>query len=228
MNDNLKISMSLEETLKARRSVRGFLKKQVPETVIHKAFELARLSPSNSNIQPWWIYVASGKTRDTIQKKLYDQMKNKVTSHPDFQYPQKFHGVYRERQVDCGLTLYSEMKIERDDREGRINALLRNFQFFDAPHMAFICMEKDFPQTVAVDVGIYAQTLMLAFTALGVSTCAMGSMREHPNIAKEVFNIDDNLGILFGIAFGYEDVEVPANKTRMARVSFQSYVSFLN
>ena len=228
MKNNLDCEMTLEQAIKNRRSVRGFLKKQVPEKVIQKAFEMARHAPSNSNIQPWWIYVASGKTRDTIQQKMYELMKNGEASHPDFEYPQRFHGVYRERQVKCGKDLYAEMGIARDDLEGRLNAMLRNFQFFDAPHMAFFCMEKAFPQTVAVDVGIFAQTLMLAFTSLGVSTCAMGTMREQPQIARQIFNIDENLGIIFGMAFGYENPSIPANKTRMGRVPFTDYVKFID
>lgn len=226
MNDSLNISMSVEEAIRSRRSVRGFLDKQVPEALILKAFGLAQLSPSNSNIQPWQVFVASGKTCRTIQKELYTLIAKGEPSHPDFNYPAKFEDVYRKRQVDCGMTLYREMGIAREDKAGRIQALLRNFKFFDAPHMAFICMKKQFPQSVAVDVGIYAQTLMLAFTALGVSTCAMGSMREHPQIAKEIFNIDENMGILFGVAFGYEDTSVPANNTRMGRVPIDECVTF--
>ena len=228
MINSQEISMSLEQSIRNRRSVRGFLDKPVPETIINRAFELAQLSPSNSNVQPWKVFVASGETRNTIQKKMYELITGGDLGKPDFEYPMKFDGSYRKRQVDCAATLYKEMGIAREDQLGRMNALLRNFEFFGAPHMAFVCMEKEFPQSVAVDVGMYAQTLMLAFTALGVSTCPMGAMRNHPQLPREVFEFEENIGVLFGIAFGYEDTSVPANKTRMGRVPYTECVEFRN
>lgn len=228
MINSQEISMSLEQSIRNRRSVRGFLDKPVPEAIINRAFELAQLSPSNSNVQPWKVFVASGKTRNTIQKKMYELITGGDLGKPDFEYPMKFDGNYRKRQVDCAAALYKEMGIAREDQLGRMNALLRNFEFFGAPHMAFVCMEKEFPQSVAVDVGMYAQTLMLAFTALGVSTCPMGAMRNHPQLPREVFEFEENIGVLFGIAFGYEDTSVPANKTRMGRVPYTECVEFRN
>ncbi|MBU2513489.1 nitroreductase [bacterium] len=226
MTDSGKINMTFEETLKARRTVRGFLDKPVPRETIQKAFELAQLSPSNSNIQPWRVFVASGATRDAIRNRLIELVTSGDIGSPDFDYPGKFDGVYRKRQVDCAVTLYKEMGIARDDHEGRLKALLKNFEFFDAPHMAFICMEKEFPATIAVDIGLYAQTLMLAFTSLGISSCPMGAMRNHPQVSREVFGFGDNLGVLFGIAFGYEDVSVPANNTRVGRAPVDECVVF--
>ena len=217
---------SFEEVLKARRSVRGFLAKPVPAEIMNKAFELAQLSPSNSNTQPWKVFVASGETRNQIRDKLVELISSGDLGVPDFEYPHKFDEEYRKRQVDCAVTLYKEMNIARDDREGRMNALLRNFEFFDAPHMAFLCMEKKFPQTMAVDIGLYAQTLMLVFTSLGISSCSMGAMRNHPQVPREAFSFGDNLGVLFGMAFGYEDTSVPANNIRMGRLPLAESVVF--
>ncbi len=228
MKHSQDISMNLEQAIRIRRSVRGFLDKPVPDATINKAFELAQLSPSNSNVQPWQVFVASGESRNIIQKKMYELITGGDLGSPDFDYPMKFEGNYRKRQVECAAALYQEMGIARDDQLGRMNAILRNFEFFDAPHMAFVCMEKEFPQSVAVDVGMYAQTLMLAFTALGVSSCPMGAMRNHPQVPREVFGFEDNLGVLFGIAFGYEDTGIPANKTRMGRVPYTECVRFMN
>jgi len=61
--------------------------------------------------------------------------------------------------------MYSKMGIERDDHAGRARASLRNFELFDAPHVAFIGMDEKFGTTVAIDVGMYGQNLMLAMTA---------------------------------------------------------------
>ena len=71
---------------------------------------------------------------------------------------------------------------------------------------------------------MYAQTLMLTMTAFGISSCAMGSMRGYPDLVREAFGVDDEIRILFGMAFGYEDESVSANRTRVGRDPFAENV----
>ena len=131
-----------------------------------------------------------------------------------------------ERQVDCAVALYSEMGIERGDREGRQRAFVRNFEFFDAPCIVFLGMDPSFGTTVAVDVGMYAQNLMLALVAHGLHSCPMGSMRNYPDLIRKEFDIQDGTKILFGIAVGYEDPAVAANRTRTVREDISANVVF--
>ena len=219
-------TMTFEETVRARRSVRGFLDKAVPREVLEGIFELAQWAPSNCNIQPWRVFVASGATRDRIRERLLDNVQNGVVPNPDYDYPSKFEGDYRRRQVECAVAMYSEMGITREDSAGRAHASMRNFELFDAPHAAFIGMHKDFGTTVAVDVGMYAQTLMLAMAANGIGSCAQGSLRYYPDVVREEFGLDDDTRILFGISFGYEDPEVPANRTRTTRDDLSAAITF--
>jgi len=219
--------MTLEEAVLKRRSVRAFLDKPVPREIIRRAFAMAQRAPSNSNIQPWQVYVASGVTRDAIRELLLSQFKLGFERVSDFTYPERFEGAYRERQVACAVAMYGQMGIARDDKLGRLNALMRNFELFDAPHVAFFCMDKSFPASVAVDLGIYAQTLMLAFTSLGVATCAMGALRNWTNIPREVFGFPQNLGVMFGMTFGYEDASQPVNQLRMHRSPVEECVTFM-
>ncbi|MBJ6136060.1 nitroreductase [Marinobacter litoralis] len=218
--------MSLADAINHRRSVRGFLPKAVPAEIMNAIFEQAQMAPSNCNTQPWHVVVASGNLRTALRDKFVERAKSGTPSKPDFSYVSRFEGVYRGRQVECAAALYGEMAIARDDTVGRNRAALRNFEFFDAPHVAFLCMDRSFGATIAVDVGIYAQTLMLSMTAHGVSSCAMGSLRSHPDLVRDAFDLDENMGILFGICFGYEDPEVPANNTRTSRVPVSDAVTF--
>ncbi|MFP3976420.1 nitroreductase [Marinobacter sp. KMM 10035] len=219
-------SMSLKDAISHRRSVRGFLPKAVPTETMKAIFELAQMAPSNCNTQPWHVLVASGELRDQLRDQFVERAKSGTPSTPDFNYVSRFEGDYRGRQVECAAALYGEMAIARDDKAGRNRAALRNFELFDAPHVAFLCMDRSFGATIAVDVGIYAQTLMLAMTAYGLSSCAMGSLRSHPDLVRDAFDLDDNMGVLFGVCFGYEDPEVPANNTRTSRVPLSEAVTF--
>jgi nitroreductase len=149
-----------------------------------------------------------------------------VKPNADYPYRGDFAGEYRKRQVDCAVALYKNMNIQREDKEGRLRAIVRNFEFFDAPHIAFIGMNPDFGATVALDVGMYAQTLMLTMVAHGLASCPMGTMRNYPDLVRDAFDIQDETKILFGICFGYEDAAVPANKTRTSREVISNSVSF--
>lgn len=226
MSEVMTAVMPFEEVITTRRSVRGYLDKPVPDDVLRRAFELAQCTPSNCNIQPWRVLVASGGTRDRIRARLMEAVRAGEKPRPDFSYPPKFEGEYRRRQIDCAVAMYSKMGIARDDAEGRARASFRNFELFDAPHVAFFCMHKDFGTTVAIDIGMYAQSLMLALWAHGVASCAQGSMRGFPDIVREEFGVDDTYRILFGMSFGYEDPEVPANATRTVREPIEANVLF--
>ena len=218
--------MSVEEAIDSRRSVRGYVDRPVPREILTKVFEMAQHAPSNCNIQPWVVMVASGPARDRIRQRLIDGVINGVPSNPDFDYPGRFEGDYRRRQVDCAVALYEKMGIGREDHAGRARASLRNFELFDAPHVAFIGMHKDFGATVAIDVGVYLQSLMLAMTTHGIACCAQGSMRYYPDIVREEFLGHDDIRILVGISFGYEDPAVPANAARTTRDDISINVTF--
>jgi nitroreductase len=87
-------------------------------------------------------------------------------------------------------------------------------------------MNPEFGATVALDVGMYAQTFMLTLVAHGLASCPMGTMRNYPDLVRDAFDIKDGTKILFGICFGYEDPAVPANKTRTSREVISSSVTF--
>lgn len=224
---NEETTITLENAILERRSVRGFLDKPVPQDILDKVFALAQHTPSNCNIQPWKAFVASGEVRDRIRQELIDSVMNGTESKADYAYPGKFEGEYRTRQVECAVEMYTKMGIARDDGAGRARAALRNFELFDAPHVVFIGMDKAFGTTVGLDVGMYIQSLMLAMTAHGISSCAQGSMRNYPDIVRREFPGNDDINILVGISFGYEDTAVAANDTRVGREDISASVTFV-
>ena len=176
---------TLKEAIFTRRSVRGFLDTPVSETVMRRVFSWAQLAPSNCNIQPWTTLVASGQTRDRLRNRLYALAASGTPRRSDYPYSSEFTGVMRRRQVDCAVELYSHMGVGRNDLQGRNRVGLRNFQLFDAPHVAFFCMPAEFGAAVALDVGMYVQNLMLSMTAHGIGSCAQASIRSYPEVVRE-------------------------------------------
>jgi nitroreductase len=217
---------AVERAVLTRRSVRGFSPTPVPRHLLERIFTIAQSAPSNCNVQPWRVYTASGAARDRVRAALLRAAGEGVPSSPDFDRGGRFTGGYRALQVECAVALYSSMSIDRNDQDGRARAALRNFELFDAPHVAFIGMSKSFGTTVALDVGMYVQTLMLLMAAHGIASCPMGSLRNYPDLVRAEFGVPDDIGILCGLCFGYEDVAVAANETRTTRSELAGNVCF--
>jgi len=218
---------SFERLVKTRRSVRGFLDKRVPDDVMRQIFDIARWSPSGTNVQPWHICVASGVVRDEMRAQMMDRIANKVPISTDHAPDGKVSELYRERKRGCARALYDAMGIAWEDKSGRAAAYEKNYTMFDAPHAAFLCMHGVFGTQTAADVGMFSQTLMLAMTAHGVASCAQGTLRNYPDLVRETFNLPDDMKVLYGISFGYEDVNAPANATRTERAEFDENFQFL-
>ncbi len=214
--------------VRERHSVRGFLPEQIPDELMQKVFETARWSPSGTNVQPWQVCVASGETRDRIRAELLARAANKIPTNPDHPGDGKVNDVWRERKRACARALYGAMGIEWEDRAGRGRAAMRNHELFDAPHVAFLCIDDVFGKHTVADVGMYAQTLMLAMSANGIASCAQGSLRDYPDLVREIFDLPPETKVLFGISFGFEDQDVPANQARTERAAVSETVQFLN
>jgi nitroreductase len=218
--------MLIENVIRSRRSVRGFLPDPVPEQVLKEVFELAQWSPSGTNIQPWQVCVASGALRDDFKSEFVRRATAGESAAPDHRDAARLGEPWRERRRDCAKALYSAMDITWEDKAGRAGAALRNFELFDAPHVAFLCMHEAFGMASAADVGMYSQTLMLALTAHGLASCAQGTMAHHPDLVREKFGLAPEIKVLFGLSFGYEDTRVPANKARTTRAPLSESVVF--
>ena len=209
--------MDLDQAIRIRRSVRGFLPREIPEPVLREVFDLAQWAPSNCNVQPWIPHLGSGASSHALGQKMVAAALAGQAPDPDFRTDRGFHGIYRERQYDAARQLYGAMGVARDDRPGRDAAYRRNLEFFGAPHAVFLFMPRDFDIREAVDLGIYSQTLMLAMTTRGIGSCAQGALSLYPGIIRDHLGLDDNHRLLLGISFGYEDPSVPANAARVGR-----------
>ena len=218
--------MSIDEAVASRRSVRGYLPDEVPQDRLRELLALAQLSPSNCNIQPWITHVLSGPSLRSLGDKMVAAAEAGIPPDPDFSADRKFEGVYRARQIDAAVQLYGAMGIDRHDRPRRDWAYRRNLDFFGAPHAALIFLHHTFEEREAVDLGIYAQTLMLLLTSRGISSCAQGALGLYPGIIRDHLGLPQTHRLIFGISFGYEDPAVEANRARVGRAGVEDAVVF--
>lgn len=218
--------LSTADAIRARRSVRGFLPRPVPATELHAIFELAQQSPSNCNTQPWFTHVASGEVTERLRQRMKAAALDPAASAPDFPYDGRYEGAWRERQHDAAARLFGAMGIAREDRVGRAASFLRNFEFFGAPHVAFLFLPEPGGIREAADLGMYAQTLMLAMAAHGVASCPQTALSFFPAVVREELGVAPGLRLLMGLSFGYEDPSVAANACRTPRAALDQAVGF--
>ncbi len=220
------VMVDFDDVVTHRRSIRAFdPERRVPESTLREVLELAQRAPSNCNAQPWQVLIVSGERKKQLSRRLVEAAEagraRDESPTPDFV------GVHRRRQIACAVTLYGQLGVAREDREGRERANLRNFEFFDAPHLAAICMDRSFGLGVALDVGAYLQTLMLALWSRGIGSCAQASLRAYSALVADELGIPADLRILCGVSFGYACEDAAANRVFQDRSSIDEHVTFL-
>jgi len=212
--------------VRTRRSVRGYLPEPLDAGLITELFALARWAPSNCNVQPWQTHVVSGEALRTLGALMTALARNGTAPTPDVAMNNRYHGVYRERQIGAARALYGAMGITRDDHGGRARAFVRNLDAFGAPHAAFLFLPAGFGLREAADLGGYAQTLMLAMASRSIASCAQGALSLYPELVRTHLGIEPGAQLIMGIAFGREDPDHPANGARTDRAALTDQVRF--
>ncbi len=208
-----------------RRSLRAFLPEPVDDDTLERVFAVAQRAPSNCNTQPWLVHVASGKPLEVLRKGMPERFMAGDISL-DFPYDGVYEGVYKQRQYGSAQALYDSVSIAREDKAARHQQFMRNFTFFDAPHVAFLFLPEPFGLREAADLGMYAQTLMLALTAHGMGSCPQTALSFQADYVREQLGVADTNKLVFGISFGYPDPDAPANTCETDRATVADSVTF--
>jgi nitroreductase len=220
--------MNVVELLNKRRAVRAYSDKDVPKELIREIFAQAQQSASNCNTQPWHVSIISGDTKNQLATDLVAEVSSGKAPSPTFQPGD--YGLadeYKVRQVDCAVALYKAVGVERGDKPARMELMLKNWQFFGAPHVAIFSMPKAMKEVNAVDVGIYLQAIMLLMVENGLASCPQGALAFYPDPILEVAQIPEENGILFGLSFGYEDQEAQINTAKTDRAALDDIAVFV-
>lgn len=208
----------LNTVLDRRYSCRAFKPDPVPDDVLGQIVTTAGKTASWCNAQPWQVVITQGAATDTFRKGLKEAVQGSDPK-PDFPWPEGYPGVYGDRRRTCGYQLYEAAGIARDDRAGRAAQSFRNFELFDAPHVAILHSEAALGPYGALDCGGFVTAFVLAATSLGVATIAQASVAAYPTFIRNHFALKDNRLILCAISLGYEDADHPANSFRTERAT---------
>jgi len=214
-----------DDVVARRRSIRAFQATPVPQATLQHIFDVAQRAPSNCNTQPWVTHVVSGGKLEQLRRDMPERFLSGNFSM-DFPYDGSYTGVYKERQYGAAQALYDAVGIKREDKASRQTQFMRNFTFFDAPHVAFLFLPEPFGLREAADLGMYAQNLMLTLVAHGLGSCPQTALSFQADFVREQLGVAATNKLLFGISFGYPVADAAANACVTDRATGADAVTF--
>lgn len=221
--------MDFTSFAKSRKSVRGFLKKPVPQNVVDDIIDAAKWAPSSYNTQTWRVHAVTGDVLDKIRQ---GNTENTLAGKPhvrDFPYKEEYEGAHRKRQVDVAIQLFEAMGIERDDKEKRMDWMLRGFRQFDAPVSLVLTYDRNLePAAISqFALGSLAYGIVLAAWERGLGCVINGQGIMQSDVVHEHAQIPDDESIMICIALGYPDDSFPANDVRSERADNSDFVRYV-
>lgn len=219
------LSDAAERLILGRRATRAFLPDPVPDGTIEAIFGLAGAAPSNSNAQPWQVEVVSGVARDNLAEAL--AAAHRAGRHTvDFPYSEDIYSpVHQRRRAAFGAAMYGALGIGRDAHDLRADYDAKSLGFYDAPHVALLYAPESGDPRLTADVGMYAQTLLLAMAAYGVASCPQALLSFYADTVRETLGVTGGK-LLFGISFGYADPTATINAVAVGREPMEETTRF--
>lgn len=212
-----------------RRSIRGYKPDPVPRALIEEVLTVAMRAPSSMNTQPWYFHVLTGEPLDRIRQGNTERNLAGIPHSREFRTGHAFEGVHRERQVGVAKQLFAAMGIARDDKDARLDWVLRGFRQFDAPVCVIIAYDRELADSddTAFDCGAVTTALVNAAWARGLG-CVINSqgIMQSP-VVREHAGIPDDQVIMKAVALGWPDESFPANAVVSERKSVAEAARFV-
>jgi nitroreductase len=219
------VHKTLSEIIKNRKSIRSFTDKPVSNDIIREMLQKSSRAPSGGNLQPWKIYIVNEKS----MKDFLEFQKNwKGKEEPPYPiYPEKLKEPYKTSRNQMGEQMYSLLDIKREDKIGRMNQMLKNFNFFDAPVGMFCFIDKQMGLPQWSDLGMFLQTFMLLAVDNNLDTCAQESWSLKQNCVKTYLDISDDCILFCGMAIGYANIDDKVNELNTPRRPIDEWATFV-
>jgi nitroreductase len=218
--------MHVFEAIASRRSIRGFLDREVSRETIEDLLATAARAPSGGNIQPWKVHILEGAALRRVADAIH-AARTAGPLEPDYvYYPTEWREPWISRKRKVGWDLYERAGVQRGDRAAGEAFHARNFDFFGAPVGVLLTIERDAGEGAWVDLGIFAGTLMLAARGLGLDTCPQAFFAEVAPPIRESLPLPDNELVVCGIAVGYADPRSALNGLVTEREPVAGFCTF--
>ena len=223
----MEVKMDALECIVGRQSIRAFLDRPVEREVIEEILDAARWAPSYKNSQPWEVVVLTGRKKEELTALLIELLERGEKPTPDIPEPESWPGpeaariqeLYRMRAEATGIDLSDQAVIRK--------AKKANFAFYGAPAAVYLFQEGSLSQWSLFDLGLFAQSFMLAAHAKGLGTVPQAFATDYAAQTKEFLGIPAEKRLVLGLSLGYPDMGPPANSLRPGRDPVDSFTRWL-
>jgi len=221
--------MDYEEIAQDRRSIRGYKTDPIPREILEEIIHIAKHAPSSMNTQPWHFHVLTGEPLERIRKGNTEKMMAGSSVDREIKLNHGYEGPHRERQIEIAVQLFEAMGIARDDKERRMDWVMRGFRQFDAPVSIVITVDKALADdTIAhFDCGAATYGLVLAAWSKGIGSVINGQGIMQSSVVRENAIIPEDQVIMTWVAMGYPDETFVANDVKSRRSPNDKVASFI-
>lgn len=216
--------MKVSEAVVTRRSVRKYLDTPVSLDTLKSILDKARWSPSGCNFQPWECMVLAGEPLKELQTTLVN---NEADNPPDYDWsvPDRVE-KYRKRKEELGASMYSALKITRQDSEARRRFVVENLVSYGAPVLLLVYFPKFMDSAQWSDVGMWMQSVMLLLREEGLDSCPQELLGLYGHTIKAQLGLPDDYLLFCGLTIGKSDEQAPINNFERPRVPLNEQVTF--
>jgi nitroreductase len=219
--------MDTIDCIKTRKSIRGFKTGQVPKDVLMDVINTAQWSPSYKNTQPWELILLSGAKKESLSKLLVELLEKGAKPCPDIPEPESWPDAEGSRIADLLKKRTEASGIDLTDPEVIRKSKKANFRFYGAPHALYLFQDKSLTPWSLFDLGLFAQSLMLAAHDRGLGTVPQAFATDYAQDIKKFLGIPATKRLVLGISIGYPDPDSPVNTFRTDRASSDEIVQWV-
>ena len=123
--------------------------------------------------------------------------------------------------------MYELLGIPREDKDARLQQVMRNFEFFGAPAALFCFVDKQMGPPQWSDLGMFLQTFMLLAQEAGIDTCAQEAWAMKNDSVSKFVGADESDLLFCGLAMGYKDKNARINQLSSERRPTNQWAKFL-
>ncbi len=218
--------MDLIEGIETRRSCRAYKPDPVPEETIRKILETAKWSPSFSDSQPWQVAVVSGRKKDELLEVLAGLAEAGTPMSLEIPVPKEWPPEVAERMKEHHAHHAGYLGREPGADRQRRNASRRRPSFYGAPCAIFLYMDNTLTGWSVFDIGLFAQSLILAAHSYGIGSCLQAMMVPYPDAIKKFLGIPETKKLILGISLGYPDTGSPEYGYKSERMDLDEFVKW--
>jgi nitroreductase len=219
--------MNAIECIKTRKSIRKFKPEPVPREVLMEVINVAKWSPSYKNTQPWESVILSGAKKEALTKILIELLENGTRPCPDLPEPKSWPAAEAARIEHLLKKRAEATGSDLNDPKALKEAKRVNFSFYGAPHAIYLFQDATLIPWSLFDLGLFAQSLMLAANAIGLGTVPQAFATDYAQDVKKFLSIPETKRLVLGISIGYPDMESPRNALRSDRAATDEFVKWI-